>query len=70
MQGFRISGAAAPGAVIEELLAFGVLPQSGYGMTETCAHQYTLPDDDPTLIIETSGTRLSGVRAAHLGRRR
>ena len=23
------------------------MPQSGYGMTETCSHQYTLPDDAP-----------------------
>ena len=31
----------------------GVVPQSGYGMTETCSHQYTLPDDPPERIIET-----------------
>jgi acyl-CoA synthetase (AMP-forming)/AMP-acid ligase II len=60
VKGFRISGAAAPGPVMAELLAFGVLPQSGYGMTETCAHQYTLPTDDPKLIIETSGRACPG----------
>jgi acyl-CoA synthetase len=30
---FRISGAAAPGSVIEELLRFEIKPQSGYGST-------------------------------------
>ena len=55
VKGFRISAAAVPGPVVEELLRFNVLPQCGYGMTETCAHQYTLPTDDHRLIIETSG---------------
>jgi acyl-CoA synthetase len=55
IKGFRISAAAVPGPVVEELLRFNVLPQCGYGMTETCAHQYTLPSDDHRLIIETSG---------------
>src|ERR1700730_12265170 len=45
VQGFRISGAAAPVSVVTELTRYGVVPQSGYGMTETCSHQYTLPDD-------------------------
>ena len=44
--GFRISGAAATAEVIGELMRYGVTPQSGYGMTETCSHQYTLPNDD------------------------
>jgi acyl-CoA synthetase len=60
VKGFRISGAAVPGSVVAELLRFNVLPQSGYGMTETCAHQYTLPTDDPKLIIETSGRACPG----------
>jgi acyl-CoA synthetase len=55
VKGFRISAAAVPEPVVEELLRFNVLPQCGYGMTETCAHQYTLPNDDHRLIIETSG---------------
>jgi acyl-CoA synthetase len=29
-------------------------------MTENCSHQYTLPDDDPRLIIETSGRTCPG----------
>jgi acyl-CoA synthetase (AMP-forming)/AMP-acid ligase II len=60
VKGFRISGAAVPGPVVAELLQFNVLPQSGYGMTETCAHQYTLPADDHKLIVETSGRACPG----------
>jgi acyl-CoA synthetase len=36
------------------------MPQSGYGMTETCSHQYTLPTDDPKLISETCGRACPG----------
>jgi acyl-CoA synthetase len=60
LKGFRISGAAVPGDVVAQLIANGVMPQSGYGMTETCSHQYTLPSDDPSLIIETSGRACPG----------
>lgn len=55
LQGFRISGAAAPQEVVADLLRYGVTPQSGYGMTEACSHHYTLPGDSPRRIIETSG---------------
>ena len=60
LRGFRISGAAAPQQVIAEFLKFGITPQSGYGMTETCSHQYTLPNDDPKLIVESCGKSCSG----------
>jgi acyl-CoA synthetase len=60
VKGFRISGAAAPREVVAGLLAHGVMPQSGYGMTETCSHQYTLPNDDPKLIVETAGRACPG----------
>lgn len=60
LKGFRISGAAAPREVVAELLQNGVVPQSGYGMTETCSHQYTLPNDPPERIIETSGRACPG----------
>jgi acyl-CoA synthetase len=60
VRGFRISGAAAPAAVVAELMRYGVVPQSGYGMTETCSHQYTLPDDAPERIVETSGRACEG----------
>jgi acyl-CoA synthetase (AMP-forming)/AMP-acid ligase II len=60
IQGFRISGSSAPPGLIEELLKFGIIPQSGYGMTETCSHQYTVPGDDPRLIVESCGKSCSG----------
>jgi len=58
--GFRISGAAAPPQVIRELISHDIVPQSGYGMTETCSHQYTLPDDPPERIAETCGRACDG----------
>ena len=58
--GFRISGAAASSEVLSELLGYGVTPQSGYGMTETCSHQYTLPTDDPSLLVESCGRACRG----------
>ncbi|WP_439552050.1 class I adenylate-forming enzyme family protein [Falsiroseomonas sp.] len=55
LRGFRISGAAAPQKVVADLLAHGVTPQSGYGMTEACSTHYTLPGDPPSLITGSSG---------------
>jgi acyl-CoA synthetase (AMP-forming)/AMP-acid ligase II len=60
LKGFRISGASAPREMVADLLKYGIVPQSGYGMTETCSHQYTLPDDDPKLIVESSGRACPG----------
>jgi acyl-CoA synthetase len=60
LRGFRISGAAAPAELIADLLDHGIVPQSGYGMTETCSHQYTLPNDDPKLIAESCGKSCPG----------
>jgi acyl-CoA synthetase (AMP-forming)/AMP-acid ligase II len=60
LQGFRISGAQAPRELVAELIARGIIPQSGYGMTETCSHQYTLPNDDPRLIVESCGRSSPG----------
>ncbi|ALM86725.1 hypothetical protein ASB57_03980 [Bordetella sp. N] len=60
LQGFRVSGAAAPTSVVQGLLEHGVTPQSGYGMTEACSHHYTLPTDDPALIVGSSGRACSG----------
>ena len=60
VRGFRISGATAPQQVIRELMCRGVVPQSGYGMTETCSHQYTLPGDPPERIAETCGRACAG----------
>jgi len=58
--GFRISGAAAPKTVFSGLMEIGVTPQSGYGMTETNGHQYTRPDDDVDLIIDSCGKACPG----------
>jgi non-ribosomal peptide synthetase component E (peptide arylation enzyme) len=55
VKGFRISGAAAPKALVAELLCHGIMPQSGYGMTEAGSHHYTRMDDDPDTIVQTSG---------------
>ncbi|MDF2120288.1 class I adenylate-forming enzyme family protein [Roseiarcaceae bacterium H3SJ34-1] len=60
LQGFRISGASAPQEMVADLLRYGIIPQSGYGMTETCSHQYTLPNDDPKLIVESCGKSCPG----------
>ena len=60
LKGFRISGAAAPTEVVSGLIAQGIVPQSGYGMTETCSHQYTLPGDGAKRIVETSGRACPG----------
>jgi acyl-CoA synthetase (AMP-forming)/AMP-acid ligase II len=60
LNGFRISGASAPREVVRDLLNHGIVPQSGYGMTEACSHQYTLPDDDPQLIVESCGKSCPG----------
>jgi acyl-CoA synthetase (AMP-forming)/AMP-acid ligase II len=60
VKGFRISGAPVPPAVAQSLLEHGVVPQSGYGMTEAGSHHYTRPDDDPAVIVETSGRPCAG----------
>jgi acyl-CoA synthetase (AMP-forming)/AMP-acid ligase II len=60
LRGFRISGASAPPELVADLLQHGIVPQSGYGMTETCSHQYTLPNDDPKLIVESCGKSCPG----------
>jgi acyl-CoA synthetase (AMP-forming)/AMP-acid ligase II len=60
VRGFRISGAAPPAPVVADLMQYGIVPQSGYGMTETCSHQYTLPDDPPERIVETCGRACDG----------
>ncbi len=60
LKGFRISGAPAPRHVVAKLLSQGVVTQSGYGMTEACSHHYTLPTDDPELIVDSSGRACPG----------
>jgi acyl-CoA synthetase (AMP-forming)/AMP-acid ligase II len=60
VRGFRISGAPASKEVVAGLLERGVMPQSGYGMTEAGSHHYTHPDDDPRFVLETSGRACRG----------
>lgn len=68
LAGFRISGAAIPTDVAERLIAAGVVPQSGYGMTEAGSHHYTLPNDDPALIVGSSGRPCGGHQAMIVSR--
>lgn len=63
VKGFRVSGAPVPPAVAAGLLEHGIVPQSGYGMTEAGSHHYTLPDEDPELIIGSSGRACAGHEA-------
>ena len=70
LTGFRISGSAVPSEVVAGLIAQGIRPQSGYGMTENCSHQYTLPDDDPRADHRDLRQDLPGLRASHLQGRR
>ncbi len=60
VRGFRISGASAPREVIAELIETGVLPQSGYGMTEAGSHHYTRMDDGADRVVQTSGRSCDG----------
>lgn len=60
VKGFRISGASAPRDVVAELLRLGIVPQSGYGMTEAGSHHYTRVDDGPERIVNTSGRACEG----------
>jgi acyl-CoA synthetase len=60
VRGFRISGAAAPPALVTALVEHGIMPQSGYGMTETCSHQYTLPEDPSERVAGTCGRACDG----------
>ena len=60
VKGFRISGAAVSPSVAAGLLEHGVVPQSGYGMTEAGSHNYTRPGDNAQLICETSGRACDG----------
>lgn len=60
VRAFRVSGAASPPQVMHDLMALGIEPQSGYGMTENNSHQYTRPGDDPALIAGTCGRAVDG----------
>ena len=68
LRGFRISGAAVPGPVVADLLARGITPQAGYGMTEACSTHYTLPQDPPALITGSSGRCAPGYEVCIVAR--
>jgi acyl-CoA synthetase len=57
---FYMAGAPIPREVALAFLAMGITPQNIYGMTENGSHQYTLPEDDATTIVETCGRAARG----------
>jgi len=61
---FYMAGAPIPHEVARTFLSMGVTPQNIYGMTENGSHQYTLPDDDETTIVETCGRAAAGFECA------
>ena len=63
VRGFRVSGAAMPPVVAQGLLNHGIVPQSGYGMTEAGSTHYTRPDDDRRLIVDSAGRAFDGHEA-------
>ena len=52
---FYMAGAPIPPVVCEAFVDLGIKPQNIYGMTENSSHQYTHPDDDPDIWINTCG---------------
>ena len=57
---FYMAGAPIPREVAQAFLDIGITPQNIYGMTENGSHQYTLPSDDTTTIVETCGRAARG----------
>jgi len=57
---FYMAGAPIPRELAQAFLAMGIQPQNVYGMTENGSHQYTLPSDDATTIVETCGRAARG----------
>ncbi len=60
VRAFRVSGAACPPHVMHDLVALGIEPQSGYGMTENNSHQYTRPGDAVELVAGSCGRACEG----------
>ncbi len=52
---FYMAGAPIPPVVCEAFVELGIKPQNIYGMTENSSHQYTHPNDDPDIWINTCG---------------
>jgi acyl-CoA synthetase len=52
---FYMAGSPIPPSVAEAFVEQGIKPQNIYGMTENSSHQYTHPDDDRAIIVNTCG---------------
>jgi len=57
---FYMAGSVIPPETAHALLGFGIKPQNIYGMTENGSHQYTLPNDDVSVITTTCGKACHG----------
>lgn len=57
---FYMAGSAIPPETAHALLELDIKPQNIYGMTENGSHQYTLPDDDVSVITATCGKACHG----------
>lgn len=68
VRGFRVSGAPVAPVLATRLLEHGIVPQSGYGMTEAGSHNYTRPDDAKELIVNSSGRACAGYETAIFAR--
>jgi acyl-CoA synthetase (AMP-forming)/AMP-acid ligase II len=58
--GFRVSGASVSREIAQRMLDYGVVPQSGYGMTEAGNFHYTRPHDASEIITGSSGRPFPG----------
>lgn len=52
---FYMAGSPIPPATAQAFLDQRVKPQNVYGMSENSSHQYTLPSDDMSTIVNTCG---------------
>ncbi len=57
---FYMAGSTIPSELAQSFLDLGITPQNIYGMTENGSHQYTLPTDDATTIVQTCGRACYG----------
>jgi acyl-CoA synthetase len=52
---FYMAGSPIPPSVAETFVEQGIKPQNIYGMTENSSHQYTHPEDERAVIVNTCG---------------
>jgi acyl-CoA synthetase len=60
VQIFYMAGSVIPPETAHALHQLGIKPQNIYGMTENGSHQYTLPDDQVSVITSTCGKACHG----------